>query len=220
MSRRSPDVVHTGVNIGPASSSRGDTVLASVDPQWRHGAAQGHSGTHMVHGALRQVLGPNAVQAGSLNRSRATCFDFNWQGALTEDQRSQIEEVANEAVGADYLVNTFTTGIEKAKAMGAMALFGEQYPDEVPWVEIGGPFTRTVRRHTRAQLSPDRTGHHSRRVLGRLRGAAGRGLRRLGLVPAPGQGARTDGGPGVLAQGALRGGARPGCHPGGAAPGR
>ena len=107
----------------------------------RHGATQGHSGTHMVHAALRQVLGPNAVQAGSLNRPGYLRFDFNSQSALTEEQRNQVEEVSNEAVQADHPVNTFLTGLEKAKAMGAMAMFGEQYPDEVRVVEIGGPFS-------------------------------------------------------------------------------
>lgn len=119
----------------------GDTVTAAVDPKWRHGATQGHSGTHMVHAALRQVLGPTAVQAGSLNRPGYLRFDFNWQGALTDDQRSQIEEVTNEAVEADYQVNTFVTALDKAKAMGAMAMFGENYPDQVRVVDIGGPFS-------------------------------------------------------------------------------
>lgn len=119
----------------------GDTIVAAVDPRWRHGATQGHSGTHMVHAALRQVLGPNAVQAGSLNRPGYLRFDFNWQGPLSDDQRTQIEEVTNEAVEADYEVHNFTTELERAKAMGAMALFGENYPDEVRVVEIGGPFS-------------------------------------------------------------------------------
>ncbi|MFG1933554.1 alanine--tRNA ligase [Mycobacterium sp. NPDC048908] len=129
------------VNVESGEFVEGDTVIASVDPRWRHGATQGHSGTHMVHAALRQVLGPNAVQAGSLNRPGYLRFDFNWQGALSDDQRSQIEEVTNEAVEADYEVHSFTTELDKAKAMGAMALFGENYPDEVRVVEIGGPFS-------------------------------------------------------------------------------
>jgi alanyl-tRNA synthetase len=129
------------VNVESGEFVEGDTVVASVDPRWRHGATQGHSGTHMVHAALRQVLGPNAVQAGSLNRPGYLRFDFNWQGPLTEDQRTQIEEVTNEAVEANYEVNSFTTELDKAKAMGAMALFGENYPDEVRVVEIGGPFS-------------------------------------------------------------------------------
>ncbi len=129
------------VNVESGEFVEGDTVVAAVDPRWRHGATQGHSGTHMVHAALRQVLGPNAVQAGSLNRPGYLRFDFNWQGALSEDQRTQIEEVTNQAVEADFEVNSFTTDLEKAKAMGAMALFGEAYPDEVRVVEIGGPFS-------------------------------------------------------------------------------
>ncbi|EKF23955.1 alanine--tRNA ligase [Mycolicibacterium hassiacum DSM 44199] len=129
------------VTVESGEFVEGDTVVAAVDPKWRKGATQGHSGTHLVHAALRQVLGPNAVQAGSLNRPGYLRFDFNWQGALSEDQRSQIEEVTNEAVQADYEVHHFTTRLEEAKAMGAMALFGEQYPDEVRVVEIGGPFS-------------------------------------------------------------------------------
>ena len=129
------------VNVESGEFVEGDTVIAAVDPRWRHGATQGHSGTHMVHAALRQVLGPNAVQAGSLNRPGYLRFDFNWQGPLSEGQRTQIEEVTNEAVEANYQVNSFITELDKAKAMGAMALFGENYPDEVRVVEIGGPFS-------------------------------------------------------------------------------
>ncbi|MHC9296285.1 alanine--tRNA ligase [Mycobacterium sp. LTG2003] len=146
------------VNVESGEFVEGDTVTASVDPKWRHGATQGHSGTHMVHAALRQVLGPNAVQAGSLNRPGYLRFDFNWQGALTEDQRTQIEEVTNEAVEADYEVHTFNTALENAKAMGAMALFGENYPDEVRVVEIGGPFSLELcggtHVHNSAQIGP------------------------------------------------------------------
>ena len=146
------------VNVESGEFVEGDTVVAAVDPRWRHGATQGHSGTHMVHAALRQVLGPNAVQAGSLNRPGYLRFDFNWQGALTEGQRTQIEEVTNEAVEADYEVHSFTTELENAKAMGAMALFGEAYPDEVRVVEIGGPFSLELcggtHVHNSAQIGP------------------------------------------------------------------
>jgi alanyl-tRNA synthetase len=146
------------VNVESGEFVEGDTVVAAVDPGWRHGATQGHSGTHMVHAALRQVLGPNAVQAGSLNRPGYLRFDFNWQGALSDAQRGQIEEVTNEAVQADYQVNTFTTELDKAKAMGAMALFGEQYPDKVRVVEIGGPFSLELcggtHVHNSAQIGP------------------------------------------------------------------
>ncbi|ORV49887.1 alanine--tRNA ligase [Mycolicibacter engbaekii] len=129
------------VNVESGEFVEGDTVTAAVDPTWRKGATQGHSGTHMVHAALRQVLGPNAVQAGSLNRPGYLRFDFNWQGALSDEQRRQVEEVTNEAVQADFEVHTFTEELEKAKAMGAMAMFGERYPEKVRVVEIGGPFS-------------------------------------------------------------------------------
>jgi alanyl-tRNA synthetase len=129
------------VNVESGEFVEGDTVVAAVDPGWRHGATQGHSGTHMVHAALRQVLGAGAVQAGSLNRPGYLRFDFNWQGPLSDTRNSQIQEVANEAVQADFEVHTFTEQLEAAKAMGALALFGESYPDEVRVVEIGGPFS-------------------------------------------------------------------------------
>ncbi|MET0475381.1 MAG: alanine--tRNA ligase [Mycobacterium sp.] len=146
------------VNVESGEFVEGDTVVAAVDPAWRRGATQGHSGTHMVHAALRQVLGPNAVQAGSLNRPGYLRFDFNWQGALSEEQRNEIEIVTNEAVEADFAVNTIYTKLEKAKAMGAMALFGEAYPEDVRLVEIGGPFSLELcggtHVHNSAQIGP------------------------------------------------------------------
>ncbi|MCG5433639.1 alanine--tRNA ligase [Mycobacterium sp. MYCO198283] len=146
------------VTVESGEFVEGDTVVAAVDAGWRRGATQGHSGTHMVHAALRQVLGPNAVQAGSLNRPGYLRFDFNWQGPLSDAQRAQVEDVANEAVVADYEVHSFTTELEKAKAMGAMALFGEAYPEQVRVVEIGGPFSLEVcggtHVHNSAQIGP------------------------------------------------------------------
>ena len=146
------------VNVESGEFVEGDTVTAAVDAGWRKGATQGHSGTHMVHAALRQVLGPNAVQAGSLNRPGYLRFDFNWQGPLTEEQRTQIEEVTNQAVQADFEVHTFNEQLDKAKAMGALALFGESYPDEVRVVEIGGPFSLELcggtHVHNSAQIGP------------------------------------------------------------------
>ncbi|WP_280460110.1 alanine--tRNA ligase [Nocardia carnea] len=121
--------------------TEGDVVLAQVDPAWRRGATQGHSGTHMVHAALRQILGPNAVQAGSMNKPGYLRFDFNWQGQLSEQQKADIEAVSNDGVGADYPVNTFVTDLPKAREMGALALFGENYGDRVRVVEMGGPFS-------------------------------------------------------------------------------
>lgn len=119
----------------------GNGVTAAVDEQWRHGAVQAHSATHLIHAALRQVLGPTAVQAGSLNRPGYLRFDFNYTDQLTQEQLDEIALVTNQAVDQHFPVNTIETSLEKAKEMGAMALFGENYGSEVRVVEMGGPFS-------------------------------------------------------------------------------
>ncbi|GAB3126644.1 alanine--tRNA ligase [Tsukamurella serpentis] len=121
--------------------TEGDPVTVAVDAGHRHGSTQGHSGTHLVHAALRQVLGPNAVQAGSLNKPGYLRFDFRWSGGLDEQQRTEIEQVTNAAVQSDFAVNTEVTDLETARKRGAMALFGENYGEQVRVVEIGGPFS-------------------------------------------------------------------------------
>lgn len=119
----------------------GSVVRAEVDPRWRHGARQAHTATHLIHAALREVLGPTAVQAGSMNKPGYLRFDFNYTEQLSDDQLAEIASIANQAVDSDYAVNTLETSLEEAKAMGAMALFGENYGNEVRVVEIGGPFS-------------------------------------------------------------------------------
>ncbi|KQB85490.1 alanine--tRNA ligase [Corynebacterium oculi] len=119
----------------------GSPVTTVVDGAWRHGARQAHSATHLIHAALRQVLGPTAVQAGSLNRPGYLRFDFNYTDQLTPEQVREIERIANQAVDADWQVNTVETSLDQAKKMGAMALFGENYGEVVRVVEIGGPFS-------------------------------------------------------------------------------
>ena len=119
----------------------GSGVTAQVDEQWRHGAVQAHSATHLIHAALRQVLGPTAVQAGSLNRPGYLRFDFNYTDQLTQEQLDEIALVTNQAVDQHFPVNTIETSLDKAKEMGAMALFGENYGSEVRVVEMGGPFS-------------------------------------------------------------------------------
>ncbi len=118
--------------------SVGDTVTTDVDAAWRHGARQAHSATHLIHAALRQVLGPTAVQAGSMNRPGYMRFDFNYTEQLTPEQIAEIQQIANQAVDIDWDVNTFETTLDKAKEMGALALFGENYGNQVRVVEIGG----------------------------------------------------------------------------------
>ncbi|MFS0211430.1 alanine--tRNA ligase [Corynebacterium striatum] len=119
----------------------GASVTAEVDEKWRHGAVQAHSATHLIHAALRQVLGPTAVQAGSLNRPGYLRFDFNYTEQLSPAQLEEIALITNQAVDAHFAVNTIETSLDQAKQMGAMALFGENYGSQVRVVEMGGPFS-------------------------------------------------------------------------------
>ncbi|MCK2200296.1 alanine--tRNA ligase [Corynebacterium callunae] len=132
--------VHKAV-VANGGLAVGDKVVASVDKQWRHAARQAHTATHLIHAALRQVLGPTAVQAGSMNKPGYLRFDFNYTEPLTPAQLEQIQVITNEAVDTDWPVHTIETSLEEAKAMGAMALFGENYGSTVRMVEIGGPFS-------------------------------------------------------------------------------
>jgi alanyl-tRNA synthetase len=122
----------------------GAELTAEVDFEWRLSACQAHSGTHVVHAALRQVLGPQALQSGSYNRPGYLRLDFAWQGALTQQQRADIEDVANAAVRADHRVTATYMSLPEAQAFGALALFGETYGEQVRVVEIGGPWSREL----------------------------------------------------------------------------
>jgi alanyl-tRNA synthetase len=123
---------------------QGAELAAEVDYDWRLSACQAHSGTHVVHAALRQVLGPQALQSGSYNRPGYLRLDFAWQGALTPQQRADIEDVANAAVRADHKVTASYMTLPEAQAFGALALFGETYGEQVRVVEIGGPWSREL----------------------------------------------------------------------------
>jgi alanyl-tRNA synthetase len=122
----------------------GTELSAEVDYEWRLSACQAHSGTHVVHAALRQVLGPQALQSGSYNRPGYLRLDFAWQGALSQQQRTDIEDVANAAVRADHRVTASYMTLPEAQAIGALALFGETYGEQVRVVEIGGPWSREL----------------------------------------------------------------------------
>ncbi len=119
----------------------GDAATTLVDPEWRRGATQAHSATHLIHAALRQILGPEAHQSGSYNKAGYMRLDFSWNQALSPATKSEIEEVANNAVRDNLEVTTRILPIDEAKALGAMALFGEKYGDTVRVVEIGGPWS-------------------------------------------------------------------------------
>jgi alanyl-tRNA synthetase len=119
-------------------------VLAAVDAERRHAAEQAHTGTHIVHAALHQILGPEALQRGSFNKAGYLRFDFAWGEGLSTATRSEIEEVSNLAIRNNFRVETKVMGLAEAKALGAMALFGENYGNEVRVVEIDGAWSREL----------------------------------------------------------------------------
>ncbi|HXD61240.1 MAG TPA: alanine--tRNA ligase [Lacisediminihabitans sp.] len=122
----------------------GDAATSLVDPDWRRGATQAHSATHLIHAALRQVLGPEAHQAGSYNKAGYMRLDFNWNKPLSPATRTEIEDIANSAIRENLEVDTRIMPLDEARALGAMALFGEKYGETVRVVDIGGPWSREL----------------------------------------------------------------------------
>ncbi len=136
-------IVHT-VEVTEGTIQQGQEVLAGVDREWRLSACQAHSGTHVIHAALRQVLGPNALQSGSYNKPGYLRLDFAWTSALDAATREEVETVANMALRYDYPVSATYMPISKARELGALALFGETYDEEVRVVEMGGQWSREL----------------------------------------------------------------------------
>jgi len=132
------------VRVVQGSVAKMDSVLASVYHDWRVGACQAHSATHVVHAALRQVLGPNALQSGSYNRPGYMRLDFAWGESLSDATKSEIEEVSNLAIRADLAVSAQFMTLPQAKEWGAIALFGETYDEQVRVVQVGGPWSREL----------------------------------------------------------------------------
>ncbi|MBB2966643.1 alanine--tRNA ligase [Leifsonia aquatica] len=122
----------------------GAPATSLVDHEYRRGARQAHSGTHIIHAALRQVLGSNAHQSGSYNKAGYLRLDFSWNQALSPETRSEIEEISNNAIRQNLEVSTRELPLDEAKSLGAMALFGEKYGDVVRVVDIGGPWSREL----------------------------------------------------------------------------
>ncbi|HBH55362.1 MAG TPA: alanine--tRNA ligase, partial [Kocuria sp.] len=122
----------------------GDEVTARVDSRRRHDGEAAHSGTHVIHAALHDVLGPDAVQRGSFNKEGYLRFDFSHGEALNAGQIQEIEQIANTAIRDDFEVVTREMPLAEAKELGAMSLFGEKYGDEVRVVEMNGPWSREL----------------------------------------------------------------------------
>ncbi len=117
--------------------AKGDHVQAQVDEQRRLASALNHSATHLLHAALRQVLGEHVAQKGSLVRAEGLRFDFSHLEAMTSDEIKQVERLVNAQIRRNHNIQTEIMDIEAAKAKGAMALFGEKYDDQVRVLSMG-----------------------------------------------------------------------------------
>ena len=119
----------------------GDNITAQVDAQVRHATALNHSATHILHAALRDILGEHVQQKGSLVDSQRLRFDFSHFEAVTAQQIKALEERVNQEIRNNTEVCTELTDIETAKAKGALALFGEKYGDEVRVLTMADGFS-------------------------------------------------------------------------------
>jgi alanyl-tRNA synthetase len=115
----------------------GETGFAEIDIDRRRAISRSHTATHLVHQTMRNFLGESATQAGSLNAPGRLRFDFNTPGAISPTVLNDVEQQINEVLLRDLEVHAFITSQEEARRLGAMALFGEKYGDEVRVVEVG-----------------------------------------------------------------------------------
>lgn len=130
-------IAHMG-KVAEGSISLDETVCASIDLHHRMASSRNHSATHLLHKALRTVLGTHVEQAGSYVSADRLRFDFTHFTAMTPDEIKEVERLVNEAVFASYAIDTDEMSIDAAREKGAMALFGEKYGDVVRVVDMGG----------------------------------------------------------------------------------
>lgn len=116
----------------------GDNVTAKVDDEIRNANMRNHSATHLMHKALRDVLGEHVEQKGSLVTAESTRFDISHPQAVTAEEIAEVERRVNEAILANVAVNAAIMSMEDAQKTGAMMLFGEKYGDEVRVLQMGG----------------------------------------------------------------------------------
>ncbi len=128
--------VHEGVVVS-GTVQKGIEVTAEVESALRKGIVKNHTATHLLHQALKDVLGSHVNQAGSLVNENRLRFDFSHFGQVTKEELSQIEKIVNEKIWEGISVAIDLKPIAEAKEMGAMALFGEKYGDIVRVVQVG-----------------------------------------------------------------------------------
>ena len=179
----------------------GDRLDAKVDAERRARTVRNHSATHLMHKALREVLGEHVQQKGSLVDAEQTRFDFAHNAPLTDEQIRKVEQLVNAEILANHATQARVMPIEEAQKLGAMMLFGEKYGDEVRVLDIGssrelcgGTHVAAHRRHRpvqdrrrerRRRRHPPRRGGHRRQrarlpAVARGHGAAPRRRAALG----------------------------------------
>ena len=131
------DRIHHSVKVEKGNIKLDDIVTTKVDENLRMDTARNHTATHLLHKALKEVIGEHVQQAGSLVTPTRLRFDFTHFEALTPEQIKLIEEKINKNIMSSLDVKAFETTIDKAKAMGAEALFGEKYGEIVRIIQIG-----------------------------------------------------------------------------------
>ncbi|MEV5413455.1 alanine--tRNA ligase [Thermopolyspora sp. NPDC052614] len=129
-------IVHRGT-VRAGEVLVGDQAHAEIDIERRRAISRSHTATHLVHRGFRNFLGESAAQAGSENSPGRFRFDFTASGAVSPSVLREVEDQVNSVLIQDLTVNAFHTSLEEARAMGALALFGEKYGDEVRIVEVG-----------------------------------------------------------------------------------
>jgi alanyl-tRNA synthetase len=129
-------VVHRGV-VTEGEAAVGAPAYAEIDVERRRAVSRSHTATHLIHRAFRGALGESAAQAGSENSPGRLRLDFTASGAVPPSVLRDVEDEVNTVLINDLAVRAFTAPLEQARAMGALALFGEKYGDQVRVVEVG-----------------------------------------------------------------------------------
>jgi alanyl-tRNA synthetase len=175
-----PDVIVHHGRVVEGRLAVGDAVMAAVDEERRLDIARNHTATHLLHRALRQVLGEHAAQAGSLVAPDRLRFDFSHLAPLTAEELRQVEEIVNAQIRADRPVKTNVSSFDEAVRGGAIALFGEKYGDVVRVVKVEG-FTTELCGGTHLRATGEVGLFH---ILGES--SVGAGIRRIEAVTGRG----------------------------------
>lgn len=149
-------ILHSA-EISEGSLSVGDIVSMQVSPAIREAITRNHTSAHLLHAALRKVLGTHVHQAGQLVNAKEMRFDFSHFEAMTREEIAEVEHEVNRVILSGIEVKRYETDIASAKEKGAMALFGEKYGERVRVCEVGDFSIELVRRYAYQQYGEDRT---------------------------------------------------------------